>query len=398
MPSPLIAAALLTAMLSAAAPAHAGEAPPAASDADGVSAFLLRSDAGARSFVSDAANAEALDAAARSWAAKSDARRVSALASVARPGSSGESRLLQALSKWTGAGRIPAAREKEAAIALLEDAASKAGALLSDPRVRQEVDAAVSASDQTGAPGPGSRAAIERARALRERGVRSGSGVFGPERNPGAAGGSSSGAGARSRDGNVRGLSGGTASTGEASPVGTSAAAFRPPVPARLRPASVVPPPTPADLTPADRVINGVLSVVNQESYSRKGTINRESAEGTQAAICKFLIKAKYDPDEAWGQALAARNAPGADPGDLDLRNAEHYLYSYSTTAKPNGWGDSTPVQLLMAVGWTPFKTVTKHVRPTSKPSLEEAKWGIKGAWHGQHPPDWRKTCEGAKS
>lgn len=417
MPSPLIAAALLTAMLLAAAPAHAGEAPPAASDADGVSAFLLRSDSDARSFVSEAANAAALEASARSWAAKSDPRRVSALASVAIPGSNGEGRLVQALTKWTGTGRIAASREKDAAIAFLEDAAAKAEALLADPRVRQEVDAAVSAADPTGAPGPGSRAAIERARALRERGTRSGAGVFGPERNPGAIGDTTAGSGARSQGGSARGLSGGvnpataggvdprgvagraggTGSTGEASPVGTSAASFRPPVPARLRTASVVPPLSPADLTTSDRVINKVLSVANMESFSRKDTLNRESSEGTQAAICRFLIKAKYDPDEAWGLSLAARNAPGADPGDLDLRNAEHYLYAYSTTAKPNGWGDSTAVQMLMAVGWTPFKTVTKHVRPTSRPSMEEAKWGIKGAWHGQHPPDWRGTCEGAK-
>ncbi len=412
MPSPLIAAALVTAMLLAAAPAHAGEAPPAATDADGVSAFLLRADGGGRTFAADGANAEALDAAARSWAAKSDARRVSALASVARPGSNGETRLLQALTKWTGAGRIAAAREKDAAIAFLEDAAARAAALLADPRVRQEVDAAVSAADQTGAPGPGSRAAIERARALRERGTRSSAGAFGPERDPGAIGDTSAGSGTRSQGGDIRGLSGGvtpgaaggvtgqasgTGARGEASPVGTSAASFRPPVPERLKKASVVPPLSPADLTTSDRVINNVLSVANLESFSRKDTLNRESSEGTQATICKFLIQAKYEPGEAWSLALAARNKPGADPGDLDLRNAEHYLYAYSTTAKPNGWGDSTPVQLLMAVGWTPFKTVTKHVRPTSKPSLEEAKWGVKGAWHGQHPPDWRATCEGAK-
>ncbi|MBI2790195.1 MAG: hypothetical protein HYX59_16115 [Elusimicrobia bacterium] len=411
MPSPLIAAALLTAMLLAAAPAHSGEAPPAASDADGVSAFLLRADGGARRFAAETADAEALDAAARSWAAKSDARRVAALASVSRPGSNGETRLVAALTKWTGAGRIAAAREKEAAVAFLEDAAAKASALLADPRVREEVDAAVAAADPTGAPGPGSRAAIERARALRERGTRSGAGVFGPDRNPGAIGDTS--AGARSQGGSARALSGGvnpgaaggvtgqasgTGAGGEANPVGTSAASFRPPVPERLRKASVVPPLSTADLTTSDRVINNVLSVANMESFSRKDTLNRESAEGTQSTICKFLIKAKYDPDEAWGLALAARNAPGADPGDLDLRNAEHYLYAYSTTAKPNGWGDSTPVQLLMAVGWTPFKTVTKHVRPTSKPSLEEAKWGVKGAWHGQHPPDWRATCQGARS
>lgn len=371
---PLNAAALLTAMTLAAAPSYAADPPPPSSDADAVAVFLLRSDSGASTFVSDAANREALQAAARSWAAKSQPRRVADLAAVAVPGSAAEARLVAALSRWTGNGRIAASREKESAVAFLEEAASQAAGLLADPRVRSEADAARSSS--------GSAAALERARRMRERGVGTGAGVFGPDRDPGAMGGvSSAGAGPAKSD-----------------LAGTSAAAFRPPVPARLKKAGVEPPLVTADLTTSDRVINNVLSVVNAEAYSRKGTINRESPEGTQAAICKYLVRAKYDPGEAWGEALAARNAPGADPGDLDLRNAEHYLYAYSTTAKPNGWGDSTPVQLLMAVGWTPFKTVTKHVRPTSRPSFEEAKWGVKGAWHGQRPPDWRKICEGAKS
>lgn len=375
MTPPLNAAALLTAMMLAAAPAYSAEAPPAPTDADRVAAFLLRSESGAPTFASGEANKEVLEAAARSWAAKSQARRVAELASVVVPGSSGEARLSAALSRWTGSGRIAASREKESAVAFLEDAAAQAAALLSDPRVRSEADAALSAS------GPGGQAAVERARRMSARGLGTGAGVFGPDRNPESVGGVSPSA----------------STQGKADLVGTSAAAFRPPVPDRLKKASVVPPLVTADLTTSDRVINNVLSVVNAEAYSRKGTINRESAAGTQASICKYLIRAKYNPGEAWGDALAARNAPGADPGDLDLRNAEHYLYAYSTTAKPNGWGDSTPVQMLMAVGWTPFKTVTKHVRPTSRPSLEEAKWGIKGAWHGQHPPDWRKTCEGTK-
>lgn len=375
MTPPLYAAALLTAMMLAAAPIHSAEAPPAVSDADRVAAFLLRSESGAPSFTSEGTNEEVLKAVASSWAAKSQPRRVAELASVAVPGSSGEARLVAALSRWTGSGRIAASREKDAAVAFLEDAASQAAALLSDPRVRSEVDAALSAS------GPDGRAAVDRARRMRERGLGAAAGVFGPDRDPGTIGGGSTAG----------------SSAGKADPAGTSAAAFRPPVPDRLKKANVVPPLYTTDLTTSDRVINNVLSVVNAEAYSRKGTINRESSEGTQASICKYLIQANYEPGEAWSQALAARNVRGADPGDLDLRNAEHYLYAYMTTAKPSGWGDSTPVQLLMAVGWTPFKTVTKHVRPTSRPSLEEAKWGIKGAWHGQHPPDWRKTCEGAK-
>ncbi len=378
MPPPLNAAALLTAIMLAAAPVYSAEASPASADADGVAAFLLRSESGAPSFVSDAANKAALEAAARAWAAKSQPRRVAELASVAVPGSSGEARLVGALSRWTGSGRIAASRENDSAVAFLEDAAAQAAALLADPRVKSEVEAALSAS------GPGGGAAVDRARRMRERGVGTGAGVFGPDRNPGAIG-------------DARAASAGS-TPGKADLAGTSAASFRPPVPARLRKPGVVPPLAAADLTTSDRVINKVLSVVNMEEFSRKDTLNRESSAGTQASICRYLIQAKYDPGAAWGEALAARNAPGADPGDLDLRNAEHYLYAYMTTAKPSGWGDSTPVQLLMAVGWTPFKTATKHVRPTSRPSLEEAKWGIKGAWHGQHPPDWRATCEGAKS
>lgn len=407
-----LAAALLTASFLAAATAYTEEVPPAVAPADGVAAFLLREDSGARSFVSDAANNDALVAVARSWAAKAEPHRVANLAAVATPGSSGEGRLVQALSKWTKAGRIAAAREKDGAVAFLEDAAAQAEKLLADPRVHAAVDEAVAAraSNET---------AIARAKKLSAQ--RMGTGGLEQGRSPGGAVGDSRGmqgnGGAQSRGGGAvaGGSFGGSNPAGRSAPgaalmpAGTAAndpalmAANAARIPSVQRPKSystpLAPPPlNVVDLNSSDRAINKVLSVVNMESYSRGDTINRESTEGTQASICKFLIKAKYDPDEAWGQALAARQAPGADPGDLDLRNAEHYLYAYSTTQKPNGWGDSTPVQLMMAVGWTPFKTVTKHVRPTSKPSLEEAKWGVKGAWHGQHPPDWRKTCEGTKT
>jgi hypothetical protein len=411
-PRVLFAAALLTASFLAAASACAGEIPPAASPADGVAAFLLREDSGARSFVSDAANNDALAAVARSWAAKAEPRRVANLVAVATPGSSAEGRLVQALSKWTKTGRIAAPREKDGAVAFLEDAAVQAEKLLSDPRVHAAVDEAVAAraSNET---------AIARARKLSAQ--RMGTGGLEQGRSPGGAVGDSRGVpgsiGAQALGGIV--ASGGApvgsnpagrvapgtmltpAGADSRDPAVVAASAAK--IPASQRPKSystpLAPPPlNVVELNSTDRAINTALSVVNMESYSRGDTINRESTEGTQASICKYLKNAKYDPDEAWGAALAARKAPGADPGDLDLRNAEHYLYAYSTTAKPNGWGDSTPVQLMMAVGWTPFKTVTKHVRPTSKPSIEEAKWGVKGAWHGQHPPDWRATCEGTKS
>lgn len=406
MPSPLTAAAFFAAVLAAApAVAGAGGRPPA-SDADRVAAFLLHGDSGARSFVADGANEAALGEAARAWSSRADKRRVVALASAAIPGSSGEGRLVRALSDWTGAGRIAASREKDGAMAFLEAAAEQAEKLLGNPAFKKEVDAAAAGFDQS--------KAVERARQMSGRGVRSGTGVFGSDRNPGAIGDDRGGPGDSAPPGRViptgsSNRAGGAVAAGgmntatsvnpsaNADSSGMSASSFRPALPANFKKPNVVPPLAEAGLTTSDRVINKVLSVANMESFSRKDTLNRESAEGTQSTICKFLIRAKYDPDEAWGLSLAARNAPGADPGDLDLRNAEHYLYAYSTTAKPNGWGDSTAVQMLMAVGWTPFKTVTKHVRPTSKPSLEEAKWGIKGAWHGQHPPDWRATCEGAK-
>lgn len=376
-PQRFAVASFLAVFLAAAPPARS-QARPA--DPDIIAGFLLRSDAGARSFVAAGADETGLNAAARAWAA-ADPRRASGLAAVATPGSSGERRLIQALSRWTGAGRIAVPREKAGAAAFLEDAAAQAEKLLGDRAVVKEIEAAVAAGDQS--------EAIGRARALSGQKLAAG---FEPSRgSAGAIGGSQGPAGA--------GASRAAAAGGAANdPAAVAANAAK--LPSVQRPKSystpLAPPPLDAvQLSGSDRAINKALSVVNMESFSRGNTLNRESAEGTQASICKYLKKANYDPDQAWGDALAARQAPGADPGDLDLRNTEHYLYAYSTTAKPNGWGDSTPVQLLMAVGWTPFKTVTKHVRPTSTPSFEEAKWGVKGAWHGQHPPDWRSICEG---
>jgi hypothetical protein len=401
MSVPRSAAALLTACLLAAAPSHAGEPAPAIPPADGVAAFLLRAGSDGKSFVSAGADEGALGEAARAWAARAEGRRAADLAAVATPGSSAEGRLVQALSKWTGEGRIAGPR---AAAGFLEDAAEQARKLLAMPGVRQEVDAALAAVDQTGA--------VARAREFSGRRIRAG---FGPERTPGAltgggaqiqgaggsVGGNTPGGVSNPAAGSVSKVSlvpaDGVTPTGGVNPTAIPAGAYLPSanLPANFKKAGVVPPLAMIDLSASDRVINKALSVVNMEAYSRKDTLNRESAEGTQAAICRFLKQAKYKPSEAWSLSQAARNAPGADPGDLDLRNAEHYLYAYSSTSEPGGIGDSTGVQMLMAVGWTPFKTVTKHVRPTSTPSLEEAKWGVKGAWHGQHPPDWRATCGG---
>lgn len=370
MSHPRLVLALLTTISLAAVLARASEPAPA-SEADRVTGFLLRGEPGDRSFVAQDADEGRLGAVARAWAGKAEKRRVAALAAAAVPGSTVEARLAQALSRWTKDARISAENENGAA-AFLENAADQAEKLLSDPAVKREVEAAAAGFDQT--------AALERARRAGASGPRPTKNAFGADRDPGASGG-----------GQATGLAGNSGQTGRAENM--TASSFRPAVPSKYKATAAVPPLHVVELTQADRVINGALSVVNLEAYSRKNTVNRESTEGTQAAICTHLKKANYDPGEAWSSSLAARNAPGADPGDLDLRNAEHYLYAYSTTEKPASWREGTAVQMVMALGWTPFKTVSKHVRPTSTPSFEETKWGVKGAWHGQHPPDWRKIC-----
>jgi len=136
-----------------------------------------------------------------------------------------------------------------------------------------------------------------------------------------------------------------------------------------------------------------IATAFNLEKCSMKGTPNRESAAGTKATICALLKKAKYNPDMAYALAIAARQRPDADPGDLDLRNAEHYLYAYTTASTPRSIGDTAPVQAILAIGWTPFKTLTKYIRPTSTPSMEEMSWGVKGALHAVSAPDWRGEC-----
>ncbi|PIR19241.1 MAG: hypothetical protein COV48_03075, partial [Elusimicrobia bacterium CG11_big_fil_rev_8_21_14_0_20_64_6] len=90
-----------------------------------------------------------MGAAVRAWAGRAEQRRVASLAAVVIPGSSGEKRLVQALSKWTGTGRIAAPGAVEAAAAFLNDATEKAERLLADPRVKSEIDAAVESVDQT---------------------------------------------------------------------------------------------------------------------------------------------------------------------------------------------------------------------------------------------------------
>ena len=349
---------------------------------------------------------------ARDWAKKADARKLAVLVLVSTPHTPPQQRLRGALSSWTGKNQIKAQQEKESARAFFFDAVDQAELAYKDAATRQAIDSGATVNGDAGT-AQRDRAAIERAKKLTD-GTKVNTRAFGPERNaggmnPGAGGQAGAGSGGnqfKSVTGGVSSTagagSGGLATTNSVAPggsggtIGAGPGAYLPAanIPAIFKKANVVPPLATVDLSPSDRVINKALSVVNLEAYSRGDTVNKESSEGTQAAICRFLVQAKYDPDEAWGLSKAARDKPGADPGDLDLRNAEHYLYAYSTTNKPGGWGDSTPVQLLMAVGWTPFKTVTKHVRPTSTPSMEEAKWGVKGAWAGQHPPDWRSTCE----
>jgi hypothetical protein len=193
------------------------------------------------------------------------------------------------------------------------------------------------------------------------------------------------------------GVTQGTTATGRPGTAGTAGAGLNAPgrqLPAGFRTSASAPPPlVRRELSGSDKVVNSVLSVANLEAYSRAGTLNRESKEGSKRRICDFLAKAGYDPAQAWALSKAARDAKDADPGDLDLRNAEHYLYAYSTTDKPSGWGDSVPAQLLMALGWTPFKTLTKAVRPTSTPSWDELTWGVKGSLAGWSKPDWRRDC-----
>lgn len=378
MSAPRLVLALLTTIHLAAVHTRASEPPAPVSEADRVAGFLMRGEPEDRSFVAQDADEKRLAAVAREWAVKADKRRVAALAATAVPGSTAEGRLAQSLSKWTKDARISAKNESGAVAVFLDDAAKQAEILLSDPRLKREVEGAAAGIDQS--------AALERARKLGAGGLRPTKNAFGADRDAGALGGSMSQGGAQA--------TGAAGQTRQNTPAGDmTASSFRPAVPAKYKTAPVVPPLNVVELTPTDRAINSALSVVNMEAYSRKNTVNRESTEGTQAAICKHLAASNYNPGDAWSSSLAARNAPGADPGDLDLRNAEHYLYAYSTTEKPSGWREGTAVQMVMALGWTPFKTVSKHVRPTSTPSWEETKWGVKGAWHGQHPPDWRKIC-----
>jgi len=156
-----------------------------------IEAFLLSPDSAGKSFVGSDADRAALGAVAREWAVKADAGQLAALVFAAEAGSVPEPRLRRALAAWTGSAQIRKENEKMAAVAFLTEAHAQAAKLLSDPRTRQDISAAVDSSAVV----PGGPAALERARRLRERGAGPGAGVFGTDRKVQDLGGEPGGAG-----------------------------------------------------------------------------------------------------------------------------------------------------------------------------------------------------------
>lgn len=339
-----------------------------------VSAFLVEPAEGA-SYLAPGSDARSMSAAVQEWIAAAKPHKVQTFARVAgdKPLAS---QLRRKLKPWT---RNPVKNAADAAL-FLSDAADRAAEVIQ--AAVGEGAIAVDDARGLGVPVPREIAeknaqAIERARRRAER----------------KAGTVSFEGGDRSAEGGIPALA-----LPFAAP-GASSSRPDPGAPAAQRPrdfrAEAAAPPPPAPLTGSDKTINGALSIISLEAYSRTGSLNRESEEGTWSEICRLMRANDWNASAAWVQSKLERDKKGSDPGNLDLRNAEHYLYAYQTTENPNGWGDSRPVQLAMAAGWTPFKMVTKLFRPTSKPSVLEAEVGLKGAWEGGSPPDWARRCAG---
>lgn len=164
-----------------------------------VEAFLLNPDRSGGKFVSDGVDDAALGAVARAWTAKENSGRLAALVFLCSSNPVGEDRLREALSSWKGGARIKPGSEKNSAVAFFNDAADKAGLVLSDAGSRRAIETSIAAGDMTAVAVPGARAAIERARELRERRGAGNTNVFGPDRQvqdigaPGSRGGSAAG-------------------------------------------------------------------------------------------------------------------------------------------------------------------------------------------------------------
>lgn len=125
-----------------------------------------------------------------------------------------------------------------------------------------------------------------------------------------------------------------------------------------------------------------------------------ENDDAVSCWIKKFEQESEQDPTEnGWTRAYRKRFL-SADSNrarhDLNLRNAEHYLYAYHAACKPAGITDY--MMPIATAGYTPLKPL--HIvatgKHTSKPTWKEIVWGVRGVIDGLKckPRDNCKACE----
>lgn len=110
-----------------------------------------------------------------------------------------------------------------------------------------------------------------------------------------------------------------------------------------------------------------------------------ESYKGAAAYVCKF-----YNSNSSAGPWGTAEHARDVDPGNLDKRNAEHYLYAQQLRSDWGGrffWGGVVAVLGVLGHQVGKVARVGPNIPfPTSPPSWQDFAWGITGALNPAPP------------
>jgi RHS repeat-associated protein len=111
---------------------------------------------------------------------------------------------------------------------------------------------------------------------------------------------------------------------------------------------------------------------------------SNESYKATAIALCRDIDQS--DPGGPWATANSARDT---DPGDLNQRDAEHYLYAQDLRSDAGGGiigGLYATGGVLVHQSWKLVRAIPFTPWLTTPPSWQNFAWGITGAWNSQKP------------